>query len=319
MPAQTETPPLITIGICCYNAADTIERAIASALAQTWVNLEVLVVDDASRDDSADRVAALAAGEANLRLIRHATNQGPGQARQTLLENARGEFLAFFDDDDESVPERAAAQYARIVSYESQTGAELVACYASGERLYDNGYCKPITAIGSHPEAPHGPAVADYVLFYGKKPDFFYGSGTPTCALMARRSTLLAVGGFDGSLRRVEDLDLAVRLALAGAHFVGCPERLYRQHATQAPDKSPEMNLQAAQQIVDKYADYLKSVSRYYYARNWPRLRYYHFRRQYGRFAVTLLGLLCRAPVKTLSHLLQTGPRRLRHERRMSE
>ncbi len=319
MSARTESQPLITVGICCYNAADTIERAIGSALAQTWPNLEVLVVDDASKDDSVDRVAALAERYSNLRLVRHATNQGPGQARQTLLDNAAGEFLAFFDDDDESLPERLAVQYARIVSYERETGAELVACYASGERIYDNGYCKPLIAIGSRPQVPHGPAVADYVLFYDKRPGFFYGSGTPSCALMARRSTLLAVGGFDGSLRRVEDLDLAIRLARAGAHFVGCPERLYRQHATQAPDKSPEMNLQAAQQIVDKHADYLRSVSRYGYARNWPRLRYYHFRGEYGQFAMTLLGLLCRAPVKTLSHLLQTGPRRLRHERRMNE
>lgn len=318
MSVQTETQPLITVGICCYNAADTIERAVASALAQTWPNLEVLVVDDCSTDDSAARVAALAEGHTRLRLIHHTTNQGPGQARQTLLDNAAGAFVAMFDDDDESAPERVAVQYDRILAYERDTGAELVACYASGERIYDNGYRKPIDAIGSRPEVPHGPAVADYILFYRKQPGWFYGAGTPACALMARRSTLLVVGGFDGSLRRVEDLDLAVRLALAGAHFIGCPERLYQQYATQAPDKSPEMDLRAAQQVVDKHADYLRSVSRYGYARNWPRLRYHHFRGEYGRFVVTLLGLICRAPVKTLSHLLQTGPRRLRHERRIN-
>lgn len=318
MPQAPELPPLITVGICCYNAADTIERAIGSALAQTWPNLEVLVVDDASSDDSAERVAVLASRHANLRLIRHPANWGPGQARQTLLDNAKGEFIALFDDDDASVPERLAVQYARMLAYERETGTRLIACYASGERLYENGYCKLVYAIGSRPQVPHGPAVADYLLFYAKRPGWFYGAGTPACALMARRSTLLAVGGFDASLRRVEDVDLAIRLALAGAHFIGCPERLYRQHATKAPDKSPEMNLQAEQQIADKYADYLRSVSRYGYARNWPRLRYHHFKRQYGRFLVTLLGLFCRAPVKTLSHLLQTGPRRLRHERRMN-
>lgn len=318
MSVQTESQPLITVGICCYEAADTIERAIGSALAQTWPNLEVLVVDDASQDDSADRVAALAERHSNLRLVRHATNRGPGQARQTLLSSAAGAFVAMFDDDDESAPDRVAVQYARIVAYERESGAELVACYASGERMYDSGYCKPIDAIGSCLEVPQGPPMADYILFYGKQPGWFYGSGTPACALMARRSTLQAVGGFDGSLRRAEDLDLAVRLALAGAHFIGCSEQLYRQYATQAPDKSPEMNLRAMQQIVDKHADYLRSVSRYGYARSWPRLRYHHFRGEYGRFAVTLLGLLCRAPVKTLSHLLQTGPRRLWHERRIS-
>ncbi|MEQ9639371.1 MAG: glycosyltransferase family 2 protein [Alphaproteobacteria bacterium] len=317
MTGPSETP-LITVGICCYNAADTIERAISSALAQDWPNLEVLVVDDTSTDDSAVRVEALARKHDNLTLIRHPENCGPGEARNTLLTYAKGDFIALFDDDDESAPERIAIQHARIVACERETGAELVASYASGERLYPSGYRMPIDAIGARPEVPHGKAVADYLLFYAKQPDWFYGAGTPACALMARRTALIAVGGFDGAFRRVEDIDLAIRLALAGAYFVGCPERLYLQHSTQASDKSPEMNLGGELQLVEKHQAYLRSVSRYVYAKTWPRLRYHHFKRQYGRFAMTLLGLLCRAPLKTVSHLIQTGPRRLLHERRIA-
>jgi len=95
--------PLITVGIACFNAEDTIARAVESARAQDWPHLEIIVVDDGSSDRSVDTVAKIAAGDARVRLIRHEKNLGPGGTRQTILDQARGEFLAFFDDDDEDV------------------------------------------------------------------------------------------------------------------------------------------------------------------------------------------------------------------------
>ena len=143
-------------------------------------------------------------------------NGGPAAARNTILDEARGTFVAFFDDDDEALPDRISEQIRVLTDYERQAGAELVACYAGGERIYANGYVKPLPAIGSQPIVPHGEKLADYLLFFGRQPGWFYGSGTPTAALLARRSTFGAVGGFDADLRRVEDADFAIRLALKG-------------------------------------------------------------------------------------------------------
>lgn len=275
------------------------------------------MVDDCSADGSVAAVNAAITGSDRLRLVRHERNRGAGAARNTLLANAKGEFVAFFDDDDESRADRVSLQLERIIQYEVDHSARHVACFSSGERLYSNGYRKTIDAIGSRRTEPYGEAVADYLLYFRRLPEFFYGAGVPTNALMARRSTFLELGGFDASLRRVEDVDFAVRLALAGGHFIGIPERVLLQHATEGAEKSPLRNLEAEQVLVDKYRDYLVSKRRYYYARHWPLLRFWHFTGNYPRLALELLGLLLRNPVAVLGHILATGPARLFHERRM--
>jgi glycosyltransferase involved in cell wall biosynthesis len=310
--------PLITIGITCFNAEKTIERAIKSALAQSWENKEILVVDDCSSDTSISIVEEMEKQFSTVRLIKHEKNKGPGGARQTLLENARGEFIAFFDDDDDSLPERIETQAKRIISYENETGAKNIACYAGGYRLYDNGYKKELPAIGSGEVVPHGTGMADYILFYRKHKDWFYGSGIPTCSLMARKAVLLEAGGFDETFRRVEDMDLAVRLALKGTHFIGCPEELFVQHATNAPDKSPDRNLEAERKLADKHKGYLETKGMYEYARRWPEIRYYHFKKDYPGMFKVLAFLFIRYPIKTATHFLDTAPRRFLHERKMT-
>ena len=64
-------------------------------------------------------------------------------------------------------------------------------------------------------------------------------------------------------------------------------------------------------------AAYLKSIGQYYYARNWPRARYYHFTRRYDQMALVLMKLMLVKPFQTIRHLLATGPARLRHEAKM--
>ena len=310
----------MTIGLPCYNAEDTIARAISGALAQDWPNIEAIVVDDASSDGSVAAVEAAITDDPRVRLIRHERNSGPAGARNTVLQAAKGEFVAFFDDDDESLPGRVSAQVQEILAYEDRTGAALVACYAAGVRRYPNGYNMPLKAIGSEgDERPNGPAVADYLLINRRRPGWFYGGGTPACSLMARRGTFAAVGGFDASLRRVEDADLAIRLALMGGHFIGTTEPLFIQYSTDAADKSPEKNLEAEQRLADKNKDYLDSIGRYQYARRWSKLRYWHFKRNYGHFLSELLGLVVRYPLAVPAHLILTGPKRLLHERRMNK
>ena len=310
--------PLVTIGLTCFNASDTIDRALKSALAQDWKNLEIIIVDDLSTDGSSDLVAAAISNEPRARLIQHDVNKGPAITRNTILNAARGEYLAFFDDDDESLSERISTQILCLSDYERKTGARLVACFASGERHYDNGYVLDLQAIGSRTEGvPHGPDLAEYLLVYRRRPHWFYGFGTPTCALLARCSTFREVGRFDEQLRRFEDADFAVRLALINGHFIGTREKLFIQYSTSAEDKTAEIDLEAHLHIAENNELFLRSIGFYYYARHWPKLRYWHFKRRYGRFALELIGLLIRHPFTTATHLLETGPQRLRHENRM--
>jgi glycosyltransferase involved in cell wall biosynthesis len=310
--------PLATLGITCFNAESTIERALISALKQSWANTEVVVVDDLSSDRSVAAVERMIAGRSNARLVRHELNSGPAAARNTILAEAKGEFVAFFDDDDESLPERVTTQIRCVENYERRSGATLIACCASGLRRYPNGYNLPMAAVGSHGEAPNGPEFADYLLYYRRRPGWFYGGAMPACSLLARRSVFRAVGGFDPNLRRVEDNDFAIRLALMGGHFVGTPEVLFVQHSTNAPDKRPEKNLEGEQAIVRKHRPYLESIGRYYYALHWHKLRYWHFKRRYAALFLEFAGIFIRHPIIATRHFFTTAPRRLIHEWRMS-
>ncbi|NGP18549.1 glycosyltransferase family 2 protein [Devosia aurantiaca] len=135
--------------------------------------------------------------------------------------------------------------------------------------------------------------------------------------LMARTTLFEQVGGFDPALRRVEDLDWAIRLALAGGWFIGTEETLFLQHATTGADKSYERNRDAEIALAEKHTDYLRSIRRYHLARNWPVLRYYHFKRDYLSFALQFLRIWLVNPLMATKHILATGPKRLAHERRM--
>ena len=175
---MTKTAPLITVGLTCFNAEETIQRAIHSALSQDWSNLEVVVVDDCSTDSSWDLIEQIAKQDSRIKAVRHTVNGGPAATRNTILESASGEFVAFFDDDDESMPERVRVQFETLRAYEATSNVQLVACYASGVRRYQNNYELQMAAIGSQPEVPKGEAVADYLLFNGRWEGVFYGAGT---------------------------------------------------------------------------------------------------------------------------------------------
>lgn len=314
---ESGVPGRVTIGITCFNAADTIQGALESALLQDWPDLEVVIVDDCSSDDSAAVVEHYIRGRSNACLLRHVVNTGPGAARNTILSNATGEFIAFFDDDDRSLPNRVRVQVNTIIAYERVHATRQLACFASGRRCYPNGYELSLPAIGSRPRVPSGALVADYLLFNQREPGVFYGAGTPTCALLARRSIFRALGGFDPMFRRVEDADFAIRLALAGGHFIGCEEELFTQHATYAPDKAPTVNIAAELQLIEKHGDYLKTRGRYRYARQWFTIRHLHFSGQRWRFVGALLLFLAQFPCAGARHVLRSAPSRRNHEKQI--
>lgn len=92
--------PLISIIVPVYNTENYLERCINSILAQTYENLEIIIVDDASTDKSAELMCVLKNRDERIRCIRHKKNMGLFQARITGSEVAKGEYIAFVDSDD---------------------------------------------------------------------------------------------------------------------------------------------------------------------------------------------------------------------------
>ncbi|AIY01271.1 glycosyl transferase family protein [Arthrobacter sp. PAMC 25486] len=99
--------PRVSIIMPCFNAAATVERAINSVLAQTFTDFELIIVNDASTDNTVEIITALMAGtgDARLKLIDLQENLGPSGVRNEALRGALGTFVAFLDSDDEFLPE----------------------------------------------------------------------------------------------------------------------------------------------------------------------------------------------------------------------
>jgi len=102
--------PIVSIVMPMYNAEAFVEEAVASVQAQSLEEWELLIVDDASTDASAERVARLAQGDARIKLIRLSENGGAGVARNAGIREARGRFIAFLDADDRWTPEKLDRQ-----------------------------------------------------------------------------------------------------------------------------------------------------------------------------------------------------------------
>lgn len=102
--------PLVSIIIPTYNRAHIVPRAIQSALNQTYKNIEVIVVDDGSTDDTEVAVREIAQKDARLRYFRYSPNRGGNHARNIGLDNARGDYVTFLDSDDTYLPRKVEQQ-----------------------------------------------------------------------------------------------------------------------------------------------------------------------------------------------------------------
>jgi hypothetical protein len=109
-PRGTEDGPLVTVVMSAFRPGPEIFSAVRSILDQTWGNLELLVLDDASGPEYGDILAQVAALDPRVRVIVQPENRGTYAARNRALSEARGQFMTFQDSDDWSHPERIARQ-----------------------------------------------------------------------------------------------------------------------------------------------------------------------------------------------------------------
>jgi glycosyltransferase involved in cell wall biosynthesis len=110
---------LITIGLPVFNVEKYIEKALLTALNQTYDNLEYIIVDDKGSDRSMEIVRSIMATHhrgKNVRIIEHTVNIGTGAARNTILDAATGKYLFFMDSDDEITPDCIEKLYAKMLT-----------------------------------------------------------------------------------------------------------------------------------------------------------------------------------------------------------
>jgi glycosyltransferase involved in cell wall biosynthesis len=239
-------------------------RAVQSALKQDWPNKEIVIVDDASTDSSLAALEEIGQKFPDIIIVRHQTNKGYAGALNTIIKSARGEFVAIFDDDDVSRPDRLTKQFQRLIDYERLHSAQLALCY-SNRNVVRVGQTEPdhvAMAIGREAPEPSGPMVADYL--FGHLVDSHHVWGMfGSCTLMARREVFLEVGNFDENFRRCAEWDLAVRAAFRGAAFIAVNEPLITQYKTRSAEKSGNIPLVYAVLLRKKHKEYLQKEKVY--------------------------------------------------------
>ena len=201
---REENTVTCSVLICAYNARATIREAIESVQAQTLRDIDVIVIDDGSSDDTASTVADLSAHDPRLRLIRQA-NAGVAAARNRAVEEARGVAIAFLDADD-----RWREDHLRLhVKALATTDVEIT--FARARFIDGLG-----RSVGDRSRHERQQVTAKQLL-----------SGNPctTCSTMVMlRSVFATVDGFDQGLRRAEDQEWLLRAAVRGCKIVGTGE-----------------------------------------------------------------------------------------------
>ena len=168
--------------------------------------------------------------------------------------------------------------------------------------------------MGTFGRYPKDNELADFLLFNSIKKGVDYGFACPTSSMLGTKESFLLAGNFDNNLRRVEDMDICIRLSIKGALFVSVKEFLIEQISTQAEDKSPSKNFISEKIIIEKNKKYLEKKGLFNYCLLWSELRYYYFNKNFLLGIVTLIKLIFFKPVKTSRQFLRSSFKRLIHE-----
>jgi glycosyltransferase involved in cell wall biosynthesis len=209
MPTQQASPkyPSISVVIPTYNRAEKVCRAIESALAQTVRDLEIIVVDDGSSDDTA-LVLKSAFGD-RIRYIPQ-PNQGASVARNRGIEEATGEWIAFLDSDDWWEAEKIQQQMDAV----RRVGTNCGACYTD-VRFFNHSETRTMFELAESSYRHVG-----HIGVNGEAPRLLVnpgGAGMVIClsSLLARKDLICQVGPFDPDLLYSQDSEFMFRLAIA--------------------------------------------------------------------------------------------------------
>jgi succinoglycan biosynthesis protein ExoO len=252
---MSRAAPRVSVVTANYNGAGYLAEAVRSVLDQTLADLELIVVDDRSSDDSLAVIAAAVAGDPRVRVLVQDRNGGPGAARNRALEAAGGRWIAIFDSDDLMTPDRLERLVARgeaeaadivvdnllLFSEEQPEGAAFLAGAAwAAPRWLDAG-----DLVGSSRLYAAGPDLGFL------KPVF--------------RATALQGVRYRTDMRIGEDYNLLLRLLLAGGRMRLEPQPLYRyrKHGASTSHRlTPEHVQQMIAVDADLAADFARQPAR---------------------------------------------------------
>ena len=214
-----------------YSDKGSLAAAVESVLAQTFHDFELLIVDDGSMEN--DAVVGLRSRDGRIEIVRHDDNRGVAAARNTGVTKARGDYIAFLDSDDVWYPEKLKRQLAWM---NSGDGVPPVSCTAY----------RIVTPFRPEGELRWPQAELRFR-------DLLWGCGiSPGSTMMAKRGLFETIGGFDESLRRLEDWDWLLRCAQITP--IGGIPAVLAEIDTGPRDECPLEQVCEAATIIEEYA-----------------------------------------------------------------
>lgn len=188
---------LVTVIIPTKNRLSLLKRAIESVRKQTWTNIEIIIIDEASTDGTKEYLRELQQTDICVKVVFNTTSVGAAQSRNLGIELAKGDFIAFIDDDDEWMPEKTRKQIDFLTH-----NSEYVAVTCDFEIIHKKGKL--------------GLKIKRIPLTLDKQELLCYNflGGASMC--LAKTSALKEINGFNPSLPSCQDWDLWLKLLSVG-------------------------------------------------------------------------------------------------------
>jgi glycosyltransferase involved in cell wall biosynthesis len=233
IPRKTSNQPLISVVIPAYNRARLLPRTLKSVQEQTHQNWEAIIVDDGSRDDTAEVAARLAREDDRIRLIRQEKNAGAQAARNRGIRAARGQWVAFLDSDDLFLPESLEIRLAALFK------ENLSVVYSDCNYIGNDG------SIKRYGIPPLSGWIYDRLLMR---------EGPLFQALLVSKQALARIGYLDQKVVAFQEWDTAIRLAKHYPFgFVSAPTFLYDTRHSDSMSKNSLLGARGYEQVFQKH------------------------------------------------------------------
>ncbi|MCQ4088804.1 glycosyltransferase family 2 protein [Saccharibacillus sp. JS10] len=239
--------PLISVIIPAYNREQTLKYCLDSVIRQTYTNIEVIVVDDASTDHTAYEINAYL--DPRVRSIQLSTNSGAQAARNAGIQNAKGEWIAFQDSDDEWLPDKLMTQLNTAID----TGTSINYCEC---------FIKTRENIEVFGTRGYEKKIYEQLLIQ---------SDTTFPGLLVKKECFEVAGLLDENVPAYQEWDTSINLAkYFEFSYCSTPLFIYHLHEGETISKNTKRGLQGIEYIINKHEkeieQYVGSIVLYHYS-----------------------------------------------------
>jgi glycosyltransferase involved in cell wall biosynthesis len=225
--------PKVSVVIPTHNRAQFLKAAIASVLNQTYQDFEIVVVDDASSDNTNEIVEGF--GDKRVTYIRHEINKGDAGSRNSGIANSSGDYLAFLDDDDEWLPEKLQMQVELMRNSSIKVG----------------GVCTGSLSVEKRSGKISGIKIPERKA--DSLQEILSDNFIATSSVLLRRECFEKVGLFDETIPYNSDYDMWIRIA-QDYHFECIKEPLFIYHTHEKKlNNNLKLVLQGHERVLEKY------------------------------------------------------------------